>query len=323
MSRKERDHLRSEVGTLERFLLDLTEHDVIERVQLEHQLVEARKRLAALETQPQSMPLPITFRGQPVEGTRSIDATFAAQALKAFVEATDTVAASLVSDDLKGRGRLPGAGERSLRIVDTAVGSFGFELELPALVTDDSVQKSLLPEVEEVDPYVEAINTTLALLDEAATDDEDAISDLVAKVHPRAAAKVRAFAKVLADHHALFAAAFEGKQVRFDEGAQVRRVVDALKDEDISEDDETHTGTLLGVLPHSRDFEARLHDGALVRGKVDRGLGELSVFKQTWESVEACLRFRVVHVRTNRRYVLTAAAALTADRAPGGSLEEG
>lgn len=319
MTRKELDHLRSEIGTLERFLAELSEDDVIERVQLDYRLTAARERLAAAETCPQAKSLPITFRGQPVEGTRSIDATFATQALKAFVEATDTVAASLVSDDLKGRGRLPGANERSLRIVDTAVGSFGFELELPPLSNNGPVQAPLLPEFAMADPYAEAINTTLALLGEAATDDEEAISDLIAKVHPRAATKVRAFAKVLADHNALFAAAFEGKQVQFDDDVQVRRVVEALNDDDISEDTEILSGILLGMLPQSREFEARLADNTVLKGKVDRGIDDISAFKTSWESVEASLHFRVIRVRATRRYVLTGAEALAAS---GSVLEE-
>lgn len=309
MSNREFDWARSEVGTLERFLSELTEDDVIERVQLEQRLERARKRLAELEARPQPKGLPITFRGQPVEGTRSIDASFATQALKAFVEATDTVAASLVSDELKGRGRLPGVGGRSLRIVDTAVGSFGFELELPP-PTEEEAQASLPLEGEEADPYAQAITTTLRLLDEASTSDEEAVSDLVAEIHPRAARKVAAFAKVLADHHALVAMTFEGRRVQFDDEAQVRRVVESLKDEDIDQEDETHEGTLTGILPHSRKFEAQLKSGALIEGRIDRSLSEIGEFKKRWENVKAELSFRVVRVRANRRYVLTGAASI-------------
>ncbi len=300
MSLRELDLLRSEIGTLERFLDELTEDDFIERIQLEQRLAARRARLAEFEARPQPKSLPLTFRGAPVDGSRSIDATFASQALRAFVEATDTVAASLISNDLKDRGPLPGIGARSLRIVDTATGSFGFELELPA--SDDEASLSL--PLEQDDPYADAIATTLALLDQAATDDEDAISDLVAKVHPRAAAKIRAFAKILCDHRAVFATSFEGKHVRFDDEAQVRRVVDSLNDEDISEEIEAVAGTLIGVLPHSREFEARLRDGAIIRGKFDATLTETAKLKQRWEDEPALLRLRVVRVRSTRRYVL-------------------
>lgn len=230
MSNRELDWARSEVGTLEGFLEELTEDDVIARIQLEQRLERARKQLAELESRPQPKGLPIAFRGQPVEGTRSIDASFATQALAAFVEATDAVAASLVSEELEDRGRLPITGGRSLRIVDTAVGSFGsfgFELELPP-PSEEEAQAWSAVEGEAPDPYAEAISMTLRLLDEASASDEEAVADLVAQIHPRAVGKVAAFAKVLADHRALVAMTFEGKRVQFDEESQVRRVVERL-----------------------------------------------------------------------------------------------
>lgn len=300
------ERLRSEIGTVECFLTELPDDAIIERKSWESRLESLREQLAEAEARPQALPLSITFRGAPVGASRSIDATFAAKAVKAFVEAIDTVTASLVIDDLRGHGRLPGAGTRSLRIVDTAVGSFGFELELPpahGLETEPSPS-------QEDDPHVQAITTTLQLLGEAASDDEETISDLIAEIHPRAAAKVRAFADVLHDNDALLAVAFADRQLRFDNKEQVRRVVDALVDSDISEQTEQHPGTLLGVLPESRLFEARLPDGKLIQGKIDRTVSDIANFKQTWENRPATLTFRVVRVRTRSRHILTAATSL-------------
>ena len=296
----EAERLRSEIGTVEGFLAELPEDSLLERMSWESRLEVLRARLAEVEARPQAYPLSITFRGAPVDGSRSIDATFASKAMRAFVDATDTVTASLVTNDLRDRGRLPGARARSLRIVDTAVGSFGFELELPPPPEEDP---GLFPS-EQLDPHVEAIETTLRLLDEAATDDEDAISDLIAEIHPRAAAKVRNFAQVLAEHAALVAVAFREKQLRIDDDAKIQRVIEALADADISETDEMHYGTLLGVLPESRRFEARL-SGKVVSGKVDRSVTDIPAFKQRWENQTALFVFRVVRVRTRSRYILT------------------
>jgi len=242
MSSKERDFVRSEVATLEGLLSSLSEERIIERIGIEERLAQARERLAELEARPLARSLAITFRGAPVEGTRSIDAGFGSAALKAFIEATDTVVASLVSEALRGRGRLPGTG-RSLRIVDTAQGSFGFELELPP-PTPDEPQLELEGLDQGLDPYVSAIATTFALLADAAVSDEEGVSDVVAEIHPRAAAKVQAFAKVLSDAGAGFAAEFDGRRVRLNEGDDVQRVLDALRDEDISEDTDQHVGVL-------------------------------------------------------------------------------
>ena len=305
MSSKERDFVRSEVTTLEGLLNGMPEDRLIERIGIEERLRQARERLAELEAGPFAQSLPITFRGAPVEGVRSIDAGFASAALKAFIDATDTVAASLASDGLKGRGRLPGA-SRSLRIVDTARGSFGFELELPPPV-GNTAQMPLEGLGEEPAPYALAIATTFKLIADATSSDEEGMSDLIAEIHPRAAAKVHAFAKVLSDAGAGFAAEFEGRRIRLDEGAEVQRVLDALNDEDIAERTEEQTGVLLGILPESRRFECRVADGRVISGKVDRALPDIASFKATWENKQALLSLRVVSVRANQRFILTAA----------------
>lgn len=303
--------LRSEIGTVEGFLAETPEDAIIMRMTWEGRLEVLHERLAAALARPQAHPLSITFRGTPVDGMRSIDATFASKAVRAFVDAADTVTASVVSEALADRGRLPSAGARALRIVSTAVGSFGFELELPPAPPE--TLPLLSP--EETDPYVEALRTTLRFLDEAAANNEEALSDLIAQTHPRAATKIREFAEVLAKNGALFAVAFQGEQVRFDRPEQVRRVMDSLAETNISEEVETQIGTLEGLLPRARSFEAKLADGQELRGQVDRVIPDLKAFKRHWEDREAQLSFRVIRVRTRTRYVLTGAEALSDESA--------
>jgi len=305
MSRREFRFLQSEVATLEGLLANLSQDRVIERLGFERRLNEARKQLALVSTQPRALSLPITFRGDPVEGSRSIDASFASKALRAFVEATDTVAASLNAADLKDIGPLPGSGGRTLRIVDTVLGSFGFELELPPLST---TLLDLLPGSKPPDPYVDAITTTFNLISQSASMDENAITDLVADIHPRAAAKVRAFAKVLFDHHALFAAEFEGQQIRLDRHEEVQHVVELLDSDNINETIKTLSATIQGILPNARVFEAKLDTGEVVKGKIDRSLPNIQEFKAMAENTTTLLQFRVVNVRSNRRYVLMGTA---------------
>jgi hypothetical protein len=305
MSRREFRFLQSEVATLEGLLANLSQDRVIERLGFERRLYDARQQLELASTQPRALSLPITFRGDPVEGSRSIDASFATKALRAFVEATDTVAASLTAANLKDIGPLPGSGGRSLRIVDTVVGSFGFELELPPL---SATLFDLLPGSEPTDPYVDAITTTFNLISQSASMDENATTDLVADIHPRAAAKVRAFAKVLFDHHALFAAEFEGQQIRLVHHREVQHVIELLDDDHINERVETLPATIQGILPDARVFEAKLDAGEVVKGKIDRSLPNIQDFKAMVENTTTLLQFRIVNVRSNRRYVLMGTA---------------
>lgn len=103
---------------------------------------------------------------------------------------------------------------------------------------------------------------------------------------------------------ALEAQPHEGRRVRLETNADVAKVMDTLKDEDISERPETFPGQILGILPESRAFECRLDDGRLLRGKVDRSIEDILAFKRQWELIEASLRFRVIAVRKKERYVL-------------------
>ncbi|TXD44276.1 hypothetical protein FRC96_00560 [Lujinxingia vulgaris] len=314
MSGNELKFIRTEIGTLTRFLRDLREDEVIERLQLERRLANARERLAEIEHLPKARSLSIVFGGSPVEGRRSMDAGFGAAALKAFVDVVEAVRAGLMADEPMEGGRLPRLKERSLRIVDRAGGSCGFELELPPLAPEEEPpQGSMLPEAQErrVDAYALAIETTLALIGEVATSSssDEATSDAVAEMHRRAADKVRAFVKVLADHGALFAAEFEGRQVRLNSDEEVRRVVDALNVADMTEREDEVEGMLIGALPESRVFECRSGDGTLIKGKIDRSVADVMAFKAAWENKEALLRFRVVSSRGKERYFLKFASA--------------
>lgn len=308
MSRKEVEFVRSEVATLEGFLQSMAPARIIERMGLESRLEAARSKLAELETQPFAKPLPITFRGAPVDGSRSIDAGFAATALKSFIEATNTVAASLSAEELRRKGPLPQTNTRSLRIVDTALGSFGFELELPPPLPDEPSQTELDLGAEPApDPYEQAIETTFDLIMRAAAQDETEVSSLVAEIHPRAAAKVRAFVKVLADAHALVAAEFEGRRIQLDDDATIQRVLEALHEGEITERTEAVRGVLLGVLPHSRRFECEV-DGRVVAGKVDRSIADIGVFEDRWKGRLAMLELWIVSVRRKEAFVLVGAS---------------
>jgi hypothetical protein len=300
---------REEVATLVAFLSELGPGDVLERRGLERRLDRARAYLAELESMPQPISLPVTFKGRPVEGCRSIDAVFASKALAAFLDATSVVTAVHVHGDVADRGRMPAHDEaRALRIVDTAVGSFGFELELPpAPVVDPPKQQPLFADGEfSADPYVAAIEKTLELLQQASVGDDDALSEAIASVHPRAASKLRAFAQILHENSAFVELHFQSRHVRLENAEHVRRAVDSLSDTNITETRKQSAGTLLGVLPKSRDCEIEFDDGVVIRAKLDATIADVAELKSVWEGVRSTLTFRVVQVRKVRRFVLVA-----------------
>ena len=300
----------SDRATIEELLREMPESYVVERFSLEARLGEVLKELDRLRLVPRPKPFAVTFRGRPVDGTRAIDAGFAGKALSALIDAVDVVAASLTSD-LKASGPLPRPATRGLQVVGTATGSFGFELELPVpAAAHANERQTTLPNViedaEPSDPYATAIAKTLKLLEVAKEQDDDAMSDLISEVHPRAAAKIRELAEVLSTHEAGIAAEFEQQKVVLDPAGDARRVADALQKEDINEREDALAGVLLGVFPEARRFECRLSEGnTVIHGRLDRSVivDELKV----WIDKKARLDFRIIKVRTRERYVLRGA----------------
>ena len=125
--------IASEIRELENLLAAIPEGNVIERMSLESRLESARAALAAL---PQQMIAPkarLTFRGKPVFGSHGIAADFGGKAAGAFSDAFAAVAAGL-SESLRDMGPIPNRDKNQLVITSTAIGSFGFEFELPARI---------------------------------------------------------------------------------------------------------------------------------------------------------------------------------------------
>lgn len=295
---RDRAMVESEIAMLDEMLASIERGRVIERVGLEARAEALRSELAALEDELPRVVL--TFRGEPVVGARSILAEFGGKAAALFSEAVATVSASL-STELGNAGPLPQGADRQLRIVGTAIGSFGFELELPPRETLPGLP---LPEMRD------AVESTLALIQSAEAGDEDALSELIAEIHPRAAAKVRAFVKHVVDRNAGFAVRFGDHRAAVPDAQEGRAVLEALREDQITQRELSIEGALSGVLPDARRFEARASDGALLSGRIDRSAGDPEELLTTWRGRTAQLEVRETRVRAARpSYVLLAIQA--------------
>ena len=80
--------------------------------------------------------------------------------------------------------------------------------------------------------------------------------------------------------------------------------MECLDDANINESTETLVATIQGILPDGREFEARVENGEVIKGKIDRSLPDVLDFKAAVENTSHRLRFRIVNVRANRRDVL-------------------
>lgn len=287
--------LASEVRELEALLASIPEESIIERMSLEARLVTAKEALAALPRQ-STAKAHLTFRGKPVFGSHGIAADFGAKAAGAFSDAFAAVAAGL-SEGLRYMGPIPNRDKNQLLITGTAIGSFGFEFELPI------AEPTLFSEATKAR---EAMAKIEALFRLAAEGSDDEMTEVIEEVHPRAVKKVYEFLELLVQQHAWCGLAFADRFFRFGDYEQIKASCERLKDDNIREREETYQGEFQGVLPAGRSFEFRLADQeGLIRGKVDPAIDDPDVLNREWLHKPATARFTVMQVGQGRpRYTL-------------------
>lgn len=266
MNRTEYEYLLAERSELQRLLADTSDDEVLVRGSFLARLERVESQLAAVETAP---PLPaqarLTFRGRPVVGGHGIFAEFGIEATSKFVKAVTTMAAA-VAKPLGSSGPIPNRDQNRLLITGTAVGSFGFELE--EYLEPEGAQLSLGLEAESA--VARALRQTLELLGGTLGSD-DALTDAVATVDPRARVEVRSFLETLVAHEAVCALepSNGAPSVQFGDVGQVRRSIQRLGQDNVHEAQRSFEGTFQGVLPDLRTFEFRIAgEDSLVRGKI-------------------------------------------------------
>lgn len=259
MNNEDRQHLLAERTFLQRLLAKTPATARLTRMSDEARLRKVEAQLAALPADERTPARArLTFDGVPVIRSHGIFADFGMKAVSSFTEAVASVAASL-SAPLAAMGPIPNRDQNQLLITNTAVGSFGFELE------EYRAEQLAL---EEASPVATALERTQALLQSTLGNDDD-LADIASETDPRALDKVRTFLKVLADNSAVCALQYGGSGVRFTDVGQVSRSLARLAADNLHESEEQLRGEFVGVLPNSRSFEFRLaSDGQVIRGKV-------------------------------------------------------
>lgn len=253
-------HVASEIKELESLLTDIPAENILERIGLEARLEDARRIIENVSKDSIIYKARLTFRGKPVLGSHGIAADFASNATGFFAEAVAAIAAGL-SDNLRYMGPIPDRQINQLLITGIAIGSFGFEFELP---TPDS--PNLFPERSKVEVALQKVQDLLCL---AADGNDDDIAELVDEIHPRAVAKVSEFLDYLGTQDAWCGIEFKDKFFQFQDVDQLRSSAIRLKEDNIKEQEESYSGEFQGVLPKGRTFEFKLSDQSnIIKGKV-------------------------------------------------------
>lgn len=298
--------VQSEIDELEKILAALPETSAIERYAFERRLETARQTLEGLsprEQEPEALSL--TFRGSPVDASRGISADFAGKASNAFADAFAAVLAGQ-NDRLRYMGPIPDKSRYPLMITGTAVGSFGFQIELPK-------DFDLIDELVGAD---QAVNTLKSLLRVSAEGTDEEVTELVEDIHPRAIRKVADFLDVLHQNDAWCGLEFRDDFFKYSNIEQLEISETRLKAENITRTEETFFGEFQGVLPQGRTFEFKISgDEGIIKGKIDPAIDEPDILNRDWLHKPVQATLSVVQVGQGRpRYTLLSLDNLRSQR---------
>jgi len=199
----------------------------------------------------------ILFDGAPVDGSRTIDARFAAQAITYFQGIITRLFASNSRGQLAQKGKIKGAEFASLNIRGVATGSFGFVLE-----EKDAHQASALKT-----PIRESLEQATALFEEFTQENEDEFLIDVDDINPRVFNALAKFFRHLEKNDAALKAQLPDRQYSYDR-AGIERAYKRISGTSIKIENVTWTGTLVGLSPIKRTFDfKRDGDENIVSGK--------------------------------------------------------
>lgn len=296
MTRQDFVQLLGERTALQRMIESTPTEDVLDRGSLTARLEEIEHRIAKAKVD-ESEParVRITFNGRPVVGSYGIFADFGTKIIGAFNEAVTSVSASL-SGGLAAKGPIPNKEQHQLLITNTALGSFGFELEeyrTGQLPIDDKTTLAL------------AIERTQSLLQGSIDTDDELLADTASELDQRALDKVRAFISTLSENEAVCALQYRNHIFRFTDVGQVRRSLERLSKDNLHEDEQFLKGEFQGVLPNRRTFEFKISGSdQIITGKVTPAIEDVDLInKYLHQQVE--IQTMVTQVGEGRpRYLL-------------------
>jgi len=297
MISKQADALLSEIKQLQSILATIPADRVIDRYGIELRIAELRSKVEALPDRIQEAEkLALTFRGEPIRGSSAISADFAGKAASAFVDAFAAIVAGL-RGSLNYAGPIPDKVSSPLMITGTAMGSFGFEMELPP-EQGEFFEKGI--------GSASALEIFKSLLRMSAEGTDDEISDIVEDIHPRAVRKVADFLGSVSQAGAWCGLEFRNDYFKFKSLDQQKVSLERLRRENIVERDETYFGQFQGFLPAGRNFEFVVSDSSdILRGRLGPEIEDTASLNRDWLNKPTKAKFNVIQVGQGRpRYTL-------------------
>lgn len=250
MNQKKLFALKAEVNSLQKMLEKIPPEDVLDRASIETRLKVVQEQLQEVASLKRELAHAIlTFSGRPVAGSEGIIADFATKAVSAFSEAITAVGASLHAT-LAPTGPVPNRQQYQMMITGTARGSFGFQLQ----------ESSAQLELDEDSTVSQALEATRILLDGSIGIDDEQLAEAASDMDQRALNKVRDFVVVLNENEAFCTFKYADKSFHFKDSNQVKRSLERLSTEYLSENEQVLSVIFGGALPHKGSCEFQIEE---------------------------------------------------------------
>lgn len=260
MKRLELESLLADRSAALEILQGIPQDDPVGRLAFESRIGEIDERLQALEQQSEhGGSVALVFSGAPVTGSRSIDATFASEALGHFQEMLKRrVAAEEAGEPLGSRGPIPLRTKSGLGISSMVRGSVGFLLE------EQEVNASLADTV-----LKHAIDDVTAIVEKVGSENVASFDEAVEAIDGRLLDSMKGFFHTLDESGARVRIIEPDRRADLDMAA-IRRARERLDLTEILEQDNVEViGELLGILPDPpARFSMMLDGGVQIRGGV-------------------------------------------------------
>jgi hypothetical protein len=197
------------------------------------------------------------FAGDPVVGSRGVDADFAGSALHRFQALVSKQFAAGEIGQMGARGPVPANRASELMVTEIARGSFGFLLEESAL-NNELFETKLSAAVDDVAQLMGAL----------ASPSEAAFEESVADLEPRVLGAAKAFFETLDDANASLRIVERDVDYSLST-VDVHRARQRAEAMEITERDDVElTGLLRGIVPDHRKFEFTTTEGQRLYGSV-------------------------------------------------------
>lgn len=293
-----RTYIQAEISQLQDILTSISEDAVIERLGYEHRLSELTQKLEKKATSIEAKTFNLTFQGEPVDESSGIAASFASKATDLFSDAYDMIVAALNGNlGDASSGPVVDKNKYGLLIKNIAVGSFGFQFQLPAETPD------LLEDTPVTEKAIHKIENILRV---AAEEDDENIADAIDEIPPRAIKKIYSFLEQLEKNKAWCGLSFDKHKFQFKSLEQLSQAVLHLKEDNITETEQSFNGTLLGLLPASKVFEFKIGEtDKIIKGKISPEFKDVDSICQKWLFKKSTINCKLVIVgKGTPRYTL-------------------